>query len=141
METEKEEEDVCTLQLTFQLLPLPNYPLKAESSPFLIASFCQLNHSPEQLFIVIVEQVEVMDESEAEEEGEKLQVFFSFCNQKYPHKCVGKRTFVSSSQNNFNFIFVFVAFFSCAQNCIFWNLLSDEALHWRSQSAVLLGRR
>ncbi len=79
--------------LTVTTAPDPHHP----DSLFLITSFCQLKDgsSPEQLFTVIVEQVEVMDEGEflekeEEEEEKKLQVFFSLRNLKYPHKCVGK---------------------------------------------------
>lgn len=102
--------------LTVTTAPDPHHP----DSLFLITSFCQLfkdsssSSSPEQLFTVIVEQVEVMDEvefleKEEKEEGEKkLRVFFSLRNQKYPHKCVGKWTFFVS-QSHFNLAFVFVA--------------------------------
>ena len=83
--------------LTVTTAPDPHHP----DSLFLITSFCQLfkdsssSSSPEQLFTVIVEQVEVMDEvefleKEEKEEEKKLRVFFSLRNQKYPHKCVGK---------------------------------------------------
>ena len=97
--------------LTVTTAPDPHHP----DSLLLITSFCQLKDgsSPEQLFTVIVEQVEVMDEGEflekeEEEEEKKLQVFFSLRNLKYPHKCVGKWTFFVS-QSHFNLAFVFVA--------------------------------